>query len=254
MKRVICYIYSRGISFGCNPTVFTQSGYNYHYFAPGRSEMISIACKAILFDLDGTLVDSATRISHLWQVWSERHNISTDTLLSVMHGRRAIEIVRLVAPHLRADSEVMALENEEIADLLNVKAYPDVIELLSGLPPKQWAIVTSGSRRVAEARIKHVKLPMPGSLVTGDDVSTGKPAPEGYLLAARSLQVQPKDCVVIEDSPAGVQAGNKAKMNVIGVTTTHTARELHGADVIIGGLAELSLNVESNGMLLQCGL
>lgn len=214
--------------------------------------MISIACKAILFDLDGTLVDSTTRISHLWQVWSERHNISTDTLLSVMHGRRAIEIVRLVAPHLRADHEVMALESEEIADLLNVKAYPGVIELLSGLPPKQWAIVTSGSRRVAEARIKQVKLPFPGVLVTGDDVSTGKPAPEGYLLASRGLQVQPKDCLVIEDSPAGIQAGKKAKMKVIGVTTTHATRELQGADVTISELAELSFSVEGNCIMLKC--
>ncbi len=210
-----------------------------------------IACQAILFDLDGTLVDSVTRIRCLWQAWSERHNISTDVLLSVMHGRRAIETIQLVAPHLQAEREVMVLESEEIADMLNVQVYPGIHKLLSGLPSNQWAMVTSGSRRIAEARIKHVKLPMPTVLITGDDVKKGKPAPEGYLLAAHGLRVQPRDCVVIEDSPAGVQAGKMAKMQVIGVTTTHAARELQAADVIIGGLAELSLSMEGNGMILQ---
>lgn len=213
--------------------------------------MISITCQAILFDLDGTLVDSAARIYRLWQAWSQRHNISIDALLSVMPGRRAIETIQLVAPHLHAEREAMALEHEEIADIQSVQAYPGVQELLRGLPSNRWAIVTSGSRRIAEARIKHVKLPMPTMFITADDVKKGKPAPEGYLLAAHGLQVRPRDCVVIEDSPAGIKAGKLAEMQVIGITTTHTERELQEADIIVSEVAGISFTLERTGLILR---
>ena len=138
-----------------------------------------------------------------------RDAASSGSLLEVMHGRRADETIRMVAPHLSVQDEFLALEAEEIADMEGVRPYP-AKELLDRLAPGQWAIVTSGTRRVAEARMRHVELPTPRVFITADDVNVGKPAPDGYLLAASRLNLKPTDCIVVEDAPAGIQAGKSA--------------------------------------------
>jgi sugar-phosphatase len=213
--------------------------------------MFPITCKAVLFDLDGTLVDSAARIRRLWQIWGRRHGVPFDSILKVMHGRRAIETVQSVAPHLHAENEVVSLEADEIADMKGVQVYPAAPELLSRLPQHRWAIVTSGSRQVAEARLRYVRLPLPDVLITGDDVRTGKPAPDGYLLAARRLKVESRACVVIEDAPAGVKAGKAAGMRVVAVATTHSRDELRDADTIISQLAEMTFSVSAGEIRLR---
>lgn len=205
--------------------------------------MSLLKCKAILFDLDGTLVDSATRVQRLWLDWSRKHDIDPHFLLEVMHGRRADETIRIVAPHLPEQEEFLALEEEEILDMDGVRPYPTAAELLSQLSARQWAIVTSGTRRVAGARLAHVGLPAPDVFITADDVTRGKPAPDGYLLAARRLELDPADCVVIEDAPAGIQAGKAAGMRVIAVGTTLAEEALNLADVVIGQLTEINLTV-----------
>jgi sugar-phosphatase len=205
--------------------------------------MSTLKCKAILFDLDGTLVDSATRVQRLWLDWSRKHGIDPGFLLEVMHGRRADETIRIVAPHLSLQEEFQALEEEEILDMDGVRPYSRARELLSQLSARQWAIVTSGTRRVAGARLAHVGLPAPKVFITADDVTRGKPAPDGYLLAARRLELDPADCVVIEDAPAGIQAGKAAGMRVIAVGTTLAEEALNLADVVIGQLTEINLTV-----------
>ncbi|HEX5839992.1 MAG TPA: HAD family hydrolase [Anaerolineales bacterium] len=205
--------------------------------------MSTLKCKAILFDLDGTLVDSATRVQRLWLDWSRKHDIDPHFLLEVMHGRRADETIRIVAPHLSLQEEFQALEEEEILDMDGVRPYPRARELLSQLSARQWAIVTSGTRRVAGARMAHVGLPAPAVFITADDVTRGKPAPNGYLLAARRLELDPAECVVIEDAPAGIQAGKAAGMRVIAVGTTLAEEALNLADVVIKQLAEIHLTI-----------
>ena len=205
--------------------------------------MSLLKCKAILFDLDGTLVDSATRVQRLWLDWSRKHGIDPGFLLEVMHGRRADETIRIVAPHLSLQEEFQALEEEEILDMDGVRPYSRARELLSQLSARQWAIVTSGTRRVAGARLAHVGLPAPDVFITADDVTRGKPAPDGYLLAARRLNLDPADCVVIEDAPAGIQAGKAAGMRVIAVGTTLAEEALNLADVVIRQLAKIKLTV-----------
>ena len=205
--------------------------------------MSTLRCKAILFDLDGTLVDSATRVQRLWLDWSRKHGIDPHFLLEVMHGRRADETIRIVAPHLPVQEEFQALEAEEILDMDGVRPYARARELLNQLSARQWAIVTSGTRRVAGARMAHVGLPAPDVFITADDVTRGKPAPDGYLLAARRLDLDPAECVVIEDAPAGIQAGKAAGMRVIAVGTTLAEEALSLADVVIGQLAEIRLTV-----------
>jgi sugar-phosphatase len=213
----------------------------------------SISCKAILFDLDGTLVDSVPRIRRLWESWGQARGISSDAISQVMHGRQAAEIIRLVAPQLNIETELKNLEADEVSDMNGVRPYAAAFELLSGLLPGQWAIVTSGTRHVAEARMQHVKLPYPSVFVTADDVQRSKPAPDGFLLAARRLHVQPSECVVIEDAPAGVRAGKASGMSVIAVATSHSPHELHEADQIVAQLADIKLVRQEGGMILHSG-
>ena len=210
-----------------------------------------IKCKAILFDLDGTLVDSAARIQRLWQTWAERRGIAPESIFQVMHGRRAGEIIQLFAPDLHVENEVREVESDEISDMNDVRSYAGALELLNRLLPEQWAIVTSGSRYVTEARLKHVKLPVPSVFITGEDVQLGKPAPDGYLLAAEQLRVHPIGCVVIEDSPVGVKAGKAAGMHVIAVASTHTQAELQEADEIIPQLADIKLSTQNDEIILH---
>ena len=213
--------------------------------------MHQLNCQAILFDLDGTLVDSAIRVQRLWIEWSHRHGIDSGPLLEIMHGRRADETIRIVAPHLSVQDEHLALEAEEIADMEGVRPYPSAVELLSSLSPNQWGIVTSGTKRVAEARMRHVGLPKPKVFITADDVRAGKPAPDGYLLAASRLHVNPAECVVIEDAPAGIQAGKSAGMKVIAVASTLTLDVLGQADLAVRHLAEIKLLNTSQGVQIQ---
>jgi mannitol-1-/sugar-/sorbitol-6-phosphatase len=213
--------------------------------------MHTLNCQAILFDLDGTLVDSATRVERLWVEWSKRRGIDTGYLLQVMHGRPAAETIRIAAPHLSVQDEFQALEAEEIADMEGVRPYPSAEELLDALSPHQWAIVTSGTRRVAEARMRHVGLSKPKVFITVDDVNAGKPAPDGYLLAASRLNLKPSDCVVIEDAPAGIQAGKSAGMRVIAVASTLNSELLSQADFAVRHLSEIKLYSTTHGIQIR---
>ncbi len=214
--------------------------------------MYILNCQAILFDLDGTLIDSATRVQRLWVEWSKRRGIDTELLLEIMHGRPAAETIRLAAPHLSVQDEFQALEAEEIADMEGVSPYPSAKELLGQLSTRQWAIVTSGTRRVAEARMRHVGLPKPEVFITVDDVKDGKPAPEGYLLAASRLQVKPSECVVIEDAPAGIQAGKSAGMKVVAISSTLSQEALSYADVVVNRLADIKLRISGDKVYICC--
>lgn len=213
--------------------------------------MLTLNCQAVLFDLDGTLIDSAVRIQRLWQEWGARHGIAPQFLMEVMHGRRAGETISIVAPQLSVQDEVDALEIIETSDMDGVRLYPSAADLLKKLSPKQWAIVTSGTLRVASARMKHVGLPTPDIFITGDDVKTGKPAPDGYLLAAKRLNLRPADCIVVEDAPAGVQAGKAAGMKVIAVASTLSRDALDQADVVIQHLEEIKLHITNHELQIQ---
>jgi sugar-phosphatase len=213
--------------------------------------MYTLNCQAILFDLDGTLVESTFFIERLWQDWGVQHGVSPQRMSEVMHGRPAPEIINIVAPHLSIRDEVHALETDEISRMDGMKTYAGAKELLNSLPPKQWAIVTSGSLRVASARLNYAKLPRPDVFITADDIKAGKPAPDAYLLAAKRLRVSPADCVVVEDAPAGIQAGKAAGMKVIGIASSHSKEELRQADVVVQQLTDIKMHVAGNQIHLQ---
>ncbi len=205
--------------------------------------MTQLACDAMLFDLDGVLIDSTICITRHWEAWARRHGLDVDEVMQAAHGVRTIETMRLVAPHLDAEREAARFTAREIVDTEGVFAIDSASQLLSGLPQDVWAIVTSASYELATARLRRVGLPIPDAIVTADDVRRGKPAPEPYLLGAERLGVAAERCVVVEDAPAGIEAARAAGMRVIGVTTTHPREELHGCAVVVDRLSALRIAV-----------
>lgn len=196
-------------------------------------------CLAILFDLDGVLVDSAAYIEEQWRRWAESKGLAAEPFLRVCHGRRALETIQLAAPHLDAEAEVAAFvpDAEEEGTL---KPVEGASRLLETLPKGSWAVATSGTRAVATERLEQAGLPIPGVLVCAEDVLHGKPNPDVYLMAAAGLGISPVDCIVVEDAPAGIQAARAAGMGVIALTTTHCAADLP-ADACTGTLAGVHL-------------
>jgi sugar-phosphatase len=196
-------------------------------------------CEAILFDLDGVLVDSTAVVVRTWREWAEERGLDAGRILEVAHGRRAAETVRLFAPDLDADSEARELERIEVNDLDGVLKIEGARELLSSLPTDGWTVVTSGTRALASSRMEHVGLPLPERFVSADDVENGKPHPEAYLKGADVLGVRPEACVVIEDAPSGVSSARSAGMRVIAVATTHREEDLREADAVVASLASI---------------
>src|ERR1700681_4516499 len=144
------------------------------------TSMRSLRCKAILFDLDGVLVNSAELVERTWRVWAARHQLDFEKVMAVAHGRRAVATVRILAPQLNVEAEVAALESGESVTSDGIYEIAGARELLEMLPADRWAIVTSGIRAIAEFRIRHTGLPMPAVMICAEALSRGKPDPEGY--------------------------------------------------------------------------
>jgi mannitol-1-/sugar-/sorbitol-6-phosphatase len=206
-----------------------------------------IRCAAVLFDMDGTLVDSSSCVESTWRMWAEKHGVDIDALLRISHGRQNHETIRLIAPHLETPEEIAFLvqtEEDCHEGIVEVRGARALLDSMSGAPmgpTARWAVVTSAWRTLAEKRLRLAGLPIPGVLITSDDISHSKPHPEGYLLAAERLGVAPTDCLVVEDAHAGIEAALAAGMTVIGITTTFPREQL-GCEWCIGDLRELALS------------
>ncbi len=192
--------------------------------------MIDVA--AVLFDCDGVLVDSAASVERAWRRWATEHGLDEDAVVAIAHGRRTEDTLLDLGFSDDLAAEVERIESAEVADAASVSAYPEAAALLPALPPDAWAVVTSGTPALVTSRLAAAGLPLPPVLVTANDVAAGKPDPQGYLEAARRLGRPPADCVVIEDAPAGVQAGLAAGMRVVALPTTHPAEELGAATFV----------------------
>ncbi len=206
-----------------------------------------VECSAVLFDLDGVLVDSTAYIERQWRDWALSRGLDPAPFLRVCHGRRAVETIRLAAPGLDAEAEVARFRAQAPDEDARLTALPGARELLAVLSPALWAVVTSGARRFALARLAGAGLPAPPVLVSAEDVRQGKPSPEGYLLAAQLVGVAPGDCVVFEDAPPGIAAARAAGATVIAVATTHPPEELADAHAIAGSLADVHLTLRGAG-------
>ena len=194
---------------------------------------------AFLFDMDGTLLDSAAVVRRVWAAWATKHGVHVPTLLAAMHGVRAEDTVRRFAGEgLDIPAEIEWIHEAELGDVDGLVPMEGIGELLARLREEEWAVVTSATLQLATVRIRAARLPMPRVIVTADDVSRGKPDPEGFLIAAQRLDLAAERCVVIEDAPAGIEAARAAGMRAIAVTTTRPAADLAAADLVVDSLAD----------------
>jgi sugar-phosphatase len=207
----------------------------------GMSKSMRIECSAILFDLDGVLVDSTAYVERQWREWAASRGLDPAPFVRYCHGRRAVETIRLAAPELDADAEVARFYANARPDDVHLDAFPGARDLLLSLPAGTWAVVTSTVRESALRRISEAGLPEPQVLVSAEQVRAGKPSPEGYLGAAALLGVAPAACVVIEDAPPGIEAGRAAGMPVVALRTTYPTADLAGATAIADALAALRI-------------
>src|SRR5688500_1716487 len=170
---------------------------------------------AFLFDMDGTLLDSSAVVDRVWGAWAKRHGIDAKQLFANVHGVRAEDTIRRFADAaIDIDKETQWILDAELNDVEGVVAIEGIHALIDQLDPGTWTVVTSASRALAEARLRAAKLPIPKGMVTAEDVQRGKPDPQGFLLGARRLGVNIAECLVFEDSAAGVAAARVAGAHV----------------------------------------
>jgi mannitol-1-/sugar-/sorbitol-6-phosphatase len=213
--------------------------------------MRTFLCCAILFDMDGVLVDSTPSVSYQWLAWARENQIPAEIMLPIIHGRRTVEVIQIAAPHLDAEAEAKKIEQRGAKDNDRVSVVPGAAELLNSLPQDRWAVVTSATRHVAQSRLAYFNLPAPRVLVTADDVLKGKPDPEPYLKGARLVGVDPVECLVVEDAPAGIRSAHAGGMRVIGIASTFAAEELRDADAVVASLGEIRVGREGDKLLVE---
>jgi sugar-phosphatase len=208
-----------------------------------RPNMIQVHCAALLFDMDGVLIDSTPAVARVWRRWAIEHGFDPEEVVARAHGRPSLTTVREYLPDADHAAENRELERREIEDLEGVVPLPGALELLASLPEDRWTIVTSCTWPLAEVRIKAAGLPLPKKLITSNDIIHGKPHPEPYLKGAAVLGFPPAECIVLEDVPAGVRAGKAAGAKVVAFQTTVQPAALReaSADWILNNCADIRL-------------
>jgi sugar-phosphatase len=206
---------------------------------PALAALIGRTFDAVLFDLDGTLLDSTPAVRRSWDRWARERGLRA-LPLEVPHGVPARQVLALLVPEAEIEAAFARIEAIEVEEIVGITVLPGAVEALAALPADRVAIVTSGTPPLARARIAATGLPAPPLLITPDDVLRGKPDPAPYLLAAHRLGVDPRRCLAVEDAPAGLASARAAGCTTIALTTTHPAAEVH-ADVVLASLADLRL-------------
>ena len=203
--------------------------------------------------MDGILISSLGSVERSWTRWAAMRGIDRERTFQVMHGRRAIETIELLAPELDSRAELKIIEDIEIADKDGLRALPGVCDLLRSLPGDRWTVVTSATEKLARVRLADAGIPVPAHLVTADQVTRGKPHPEPFLAGAALLGFNPHHCVVFEDSASGTIAGREAGCTVVATTFSHAAEDLKAAHYLIEDLTGVSAEVDENSIALNLG-
>lgn len=215
--------------------------------------MGEIHCAALLFDLDGVLINSTPAVARVWRRWAVEHGFDPEEVVARAHGRPSLTTVREYLPNSDHEAENREVERREIEDLAGIVPLPGALALLSRLPEERWTIVTSCTRALAEVRIQAAGLPVPGRFVTSNDIIHGKPHPEPFLKGAAVLGFPAEQCIVLEDVPAGVRAGKAAGARVAAFTTTVQKESLReaGADWILPNCASIRLVSSAKDLTLR---
>lgn len=209
-----------------------------------------ITCKALLFDMDGVLINSTPAVARVWGRWARQHGFEPAEVIAKAHGRPSLMTVQEYLPDADHELENRVVERMEIEDLDGIVPLPGAAELLTSLPPDRWTIVTSATRALADVRLHAAGLPAPKSMITATDIRHGKPHPEPYLKAAAKLGFVGEDCIVVEDAISGIRAGKAARARVIAFPTTVDRAVLSkaGPNWILRNCADMSA-VNQDGLL-----
>jgi len=203
---------------------------------------------AVLFDLDGTLVDSTPNVVRSWVLWAGEEGIDPRRLAG-FHGVPSRAIVEHLLPAERVDAALTRIDDLELADTDGITVLPGALAALAALDGR-CAIATSCTVALARVRLDATRLPAPRVVVTADDVARGKPSPDPYLLAAQRLGVDPRDCLVVEDAPGGLESARAAGCATLAVTTTTDPADLI-ADAVVGTLADVAFAVTGGGVRIR---
>ncbi|KIH83205.1 HAD-IA family hydrolase [Pseudomonas batumici] len=205
---------------------------------------------AFLFDMDGTLLNSIASAERVWARWAARHGLDVEAFLQTIHGVRSVETVRRQnLPGVDPEREAAAITQAEIDDVEGVIAIEGAKAFLATLPAERWAIVTSAPRALAERRMAAAGLDFPPLVITAEDIAHGKPAPDCYLLAAQRLGVRPQDCLVFEDAPAGIAAGEAAAARVVVISATH-AHPMQTPHRVLADYLQVAVDINEQGLAL----
>ena len=206
---------------------------------------------AVLFDMDGTLIDSTSAVERSWLAWAKNEGIHPDDFLRAGHGQPAAKLVASAVPPERVAESLKRLTAIEESDTDGIEILPGVRALLDSLPAEQWAIVTSSTKDLAYIRLAAAGVQPPSTVVTFDDVVRGKPDPEPFIRGAQALGVDPSRCLVVEDSVAGLIAGRRAGCVTLAIAGTHHSSELSAhADAIVESFDDLAFVPRDGGLSL----
>ncbi|MCZ0205151.1 HAD family hydrolase [Streptomyces sp. UMAF16] len=216
---------------------------------PATATPTVLICRALLLDMDGTLVNSDAVVDRVWRRWAGRHGLDGDEVMKVIHGRQGHASMALLLPDRPMEENFAENERmlaEETADIEGVVEVPGAGAFLASLAGLPHALVTSADSGLATARMTAAGLALPGVRITAESVGASKPDPEGFLKGAAELGVDPADCVVFEDSGAGIAAGRSAGMRVVGVGPRAVA---HEPDVAVPDLTRVRVEAGADGAL-----
>lgn len=233
-----------------SPTAVVASSTPSNHRVPFRRVSTIIRASAILFDMDGTLVDSSAVVERVWTDWAMANDLDPAEVLEVVHGRQGHESMAILLPERATEQNLAdnrAMLARETAELDGIVEIFGAASLLNSLTDAPHALVTSATLPLATARMNAAGLVVPGVVVTAENVSASKPDPEGFLAAAHALGVPPEECVVFEDSGAGIEAARAAGMRVVGVGGMAQG---HDPDWVVPDLADVRVTVDGDTLEL----
>ncbi|QSH40695.1 HAD-IA family hydrolase [Lentisphaerota bacterium ZTH] len=200
-----------------------------------------ITCKGMIFDVDATLVDTTNIINYVWKVWSKSKNRNFSEVYPHIHGRKINETLRCVCPSFENKKEEMKLTQKFAHEMKSAKSISGAHRFVQHISDIDWAIVTSGPRKIASTSLSAAGFNIPCVTICAEDVNNGKPHPEPFLKAVNKLGLLAHECVAFEDSPSGIASAKAAGCLTIALKTSHSCNDLQAADLVINDFNDIKV-------------